>query len=223
MAKKKKTESVEGAEGEEAEAPKSKKKLIIMVTVIVLIGAFAAKTILLKPKPPTAAQVAAAASLADLKLENLCESHNDMPTKPLPADAAGTKSKDKGATTTTVAASDKMPAGPVDSASAATARSSASAGASSSAGAVRRELLLSRFFFPQGPAVLEDPATGSATANLGGWCLAVGRELPCRLEIAQGEQADRPSILYLDVETDRSVRVGGDVVELGRGTITIQG
>lgn len=90
-----------------------------------------------------------------------------------------------------------------------------------SGASVRRDLLLARFFFPQGPAVVEDPATGSATANLGGWCLALGRELPCRFEISQGEQADRPSILYLDVDTDRRVRVGGDVIEIGRGTLTI--
>ena len=83
------------------------------------------------------------------------------------------------------------------------------------------ELLLARFFFPQGPAVLEDPATGSATANLGGWCVALGRELPCRFEISQGEQAERPSTLYLDVDTDRRVRVGGDVIEIGRGTLTL--
>jgi trans-2,3-dihydro-3-hydroxyanthranilate isomerase len=85
----------------------------------------------------------------------------------------------------------------------------------------KRELLLARFFFPQGPAVLEDPATGSATANLGGWCIAMERQRPCRFEIAQGEQADRPSILYLDVDADQRIRVSGDVVELGRGTITI--
>ncbi|HVC31664.1 MAG TPA: PhzF family phenazine biosynthesis protein [Steroidobacteraceae bacterium] len=86
---------------------------------------------------------------------------------------------------------------------------------------VQREFLLARFFFPQGPALLEDPATGSATANLGGWCIALGRELPCRFEIAQGEQAARPSMLYLDVDADRRVQVSGDVVELGRGAITI--
>lgn len=85
----------------------------------------------------------------------------------------------------------------------------------------RRELLLSRFFFPQGPAVLEDPATGSATANLGGWYIAMNRERPVRIEIAQGEQTGRPSILYLDVEADRRVRVSGDVIELGRGTISL--
>jgi PhzF family phenazine biosynthesis protein len=85
----------------------------------------------------------------------------------------------------------------------------------------RRELLLARFFFPQGPAVVEDPATGSATANLGGWCIALGHELPCRFEISQGEQAERPSILYLEVDADRLVRVSGDVIELGRGTLTL--
>jgi flagellar basal body-associated protein FliL len=116
MAKKNKTESVEGAAGAEADAPKSKKKLIIMVTVIVLIGGFAAKSILLKPKPPTAAQVAAAAKLADVKLENLCASHNGLPTQPLPtgaADAKDAQPTDKGATTTTTSAAE-APAGPVD-------------------------------------------------------------------------------------------------------------
>jgi PhzF family phenazine biosynthesis protein len=94
-------------------------------------------------------------------------------------------------------------------------------GASSSSSGANRDLLLARFFFPQGPAVLEDPATGSATANLGGWCLAMERERPCRFEIAQGQQTGRPSILYLDVEPDRRIRVSGDVIELGRGNITL--
>ena len=100
-------------------------------------------------------------------------------------------------------------------------RAADSVNAPPSSGKVRREFLLARFFFPQGPAVLEDPATGSATANLGGWCIAMGRERPCRFEIAQGEQAERPSILYLDVDADQRVRVSGDVVELGRGSITL--
>jgi len=112
MAKKKKAESAEGAEGEDA--PKSKKKLIIMVTVIVLIGAFAAKTVLLKPKPPTPAQVAAASKLADVKLENMCASHNGLPEKPLPTDATTTAAA-KPATTSTTTAADATAAGPVDS------------------------------------------------------------------------------------------------------------
>jgi trans-2,3-dihydro-3-hydroxyanthranilate isomerase len=81
--------------------------------------------------------------------------------------------------------------------------------------------LLARFFFPKGSAVLEDPATGSATANLGGWCLATGRTLPCEFEIAQGEYTGRPSSLRLRVDADRQVQVSGDVVELGRGVVNL--
>jgi PhzF family phenazine biosynthesis protein len=81
--------------------------------------------------------------------------------------------------------------------------------------------LLARFFFPKGSAVLEDPATGSATANLGGWCLATGRTLPCEFEISQGEYTGRPSSLRLRVDAEGKVLVSGDVVELGRGTINL--
>ncbi|HUN25422.1 MAG TPA: PhzF family phenazine biosynthesis protein [Steroidobacteraceae bacterium] len=83
------------------------------------------------------------------------------------------------------------------------------------------ERVLARFFFPQGPAVLEDPATGSAAANLGGWCLAVGRALPCRFEIAQGEYTGRPSNLYLEVDSERRILVSGEVIELGRGMLEL--
>jgi trans-2,3-dihydro-3-hydroxyanthranilate isomerase len=78
---------------------------------------------------------------------------------------------------------------------------------------------LARFFFPQGAAILEDPATGSATANFGGWCLSMQRPLPVNLAIAQGELVGRPSSLFLRVDTDRSIFVGGDVIEIGRGAI----
>jgi len=80
---------------------------------------------------------------------------------------------------------------------------------------------LARFFFPSGAAMLEDPATGSATANFGGWWLAMNRPLPVRLEIAQGEQVGRPSSLYLEVTAERRIRVGGDVIDVGKGTVTI--
>ncbi|MGA2707263.1 MAG: PhzF family phenazine biosynthesis protein [Steroidobacteraceae bacterium] len=79
--------------------------------------------------------------------------------------------------------------------------------------------LLSRFFFPQGPAILEDPATGSATANLGGWWLAMKRPLPAALKVSQGELTGRPSTLYLQVDSERRIFVGGEVVDLGSGTI----
>jgi trans-2,3-dihydro-3-hydroxyanthranilate isomerase len=80
---------------------------------------------------------------------------------------------------------------------------------------------LSRYFWAQGGAVFEDPATGSACANLGGWWLVMNRSLPYKLMISQGEHIARPSTLYLDVDAQRQIRVGGDVVELGQGLITL--
>lgn len=81
--------------------------------------------------------------------------------------------------------------------------------------------MLARFFFPRGAALLEDPATGSATANLGGWMLAMQRTVPCRFEISQGECIERPSSLILEVDGERRILVSGTVIELGRGTITL--
>lgn len=78
-----------------------------------------------------------------------------------------------------------------------------------------------RFFFGSGGGVAEDPATGSACANLGGWLLASGAPLPVRRVVSQGAQVGRPSRLLLEVDAVRAVRVSGDVVELGRGTIRI--
>jgi trans-2,3-dihydro-3-hydroxyanthranilate isomerase len=84
------------------------------------------------------------------------------------------------------------------------------------------ERILARFFFAaDGGAVREDPATGSATANLGGWWLATESPLPARLTCSQGEQILRPSTLFLQVDQARQIRVGGDVVEIGRGTINL--
>jgi PhzF family phenazine biosynthesis protein len=80
---------------------------------------------------------------------------------------------------------------------------------------------LARFFFPSGSAILEDPATGSATANFGGWCLAMNRPLPLALEISQGEFAGRPSTLHLEVTAEGRIRVGGDVLEVGAGAMTL--
>jgi PhzF family phenazine biosynthesis protein len=81
--------------------------------------------------------------------------------------------------------------------------------------------ILARFFFPVGGAMLEDPATGSATANLGGWFIATGRGLPLEVEISQGEYAARPSTLHLQVDAERRIYVSGDVVELARGVVNL--
>jgi trans-2,3-dihydro-3-hydroxyanthranilate isomerase len=80
---------------------------------------------------------------------------------------------------------------------------------------------LARFFFPVGNSVREDPATGSAAANLGGWCLAIGKALPCEFDLAQGEYTGRPSSLRLSVDAERRIFVSGEVIELGRGTVSL--
>jgi PhzF family phenazine biosynthesis protein len=80
---------------------------------------------------------------------------------------------------------------------------------------------LARFFFPVGRSIFEDPATGSATANLGGWWLAQGRTLPATLRLSQGQEVRRASILHLEIGADRAIRVSGEVVELGRGSVNL--
>ena len=77
-----------------------------------------------------------------------------------------------------------------------------------------------RFFFPNHGAIIEDPGTGSACANLGGWLLATGAALPQRLALLQGDQVARPCRLGLEVTTARQIRVSGRVVEMGRGSVS---
>jgi trans-2,3-dihydro-3-hydroxyanthranilate isomerase len=81
--------------------------------------------------------------------------------------------------------------------------------------------LLVRFFFTQHGAVIEDPATGSACANLGGWHVATGKPLPVELTLRQGEYVGRPSRLGLRVAVDRHIYVTGSAIELGRGELTL--
>jgi trans-2,3-dihydro-3-hydroxyanthranilate isomerase len=75
-----------------------------------------------------------------------------------------------------------------------------------------------RFFFSIGGAVLEDPATGSACANLGGWHVARGRA-PIEATLRQGDAVGRPSRLGLRVDATGAIFVTGAVLELGRGTV----
>jgi len=78
-----------------------------------------------------------------------------------------------------------------------------------------------RFFFTTNGALLEDPATGSACANLGGWWIATGRRLPMSATLRQGDAVGRPSRLGLRVDEDQGIHVTGEVIELGRGTIDL--
>ncbi len=83
------------------------------------------------------------------------------------------------------------------------------------------DTVLARFFFTKHGAVIEDPGTGSACANLGGWLLATGAALPQALVVDQGEHVERRCRLGLQVGADRAIRVSGRVVEIGRGSIEL--
>jgi PhzF family phenazine biosynthesis protein len=80
---------------------------------------------------------------------------------------------------------------------------------------------VARFFFPKHGVITEDPGTGSACANLGGWLVATAQPLPQRLAIAQGNDVGRPSRLGLTVTAGKEILVSGRVIELGRGTVTL--
>ena len=81
--------------------------------------------------------------------------------------------------------------------------------------------VLARFFFLQHGALVEDPGTGSACANLGGWLIATGQSLPQQLVVHQGQAVNRPCRLGLEVTADRQIRVSGRVIELASGSLTL--
>jgi trans-2,3-dihydro-3-hydroxyanthranilate isomerase len=80
--------------------------------------------------------------------------------------------------------------------------------------------LEARLFFTQNAAAIEDPATGSACANLGGWFHANG-ERGIRRRVRQGAAVHRPSVLELALDDEGAIFVAGEVREIGRGTITL--
>jgi PhzF family phenazine biosynthesis protein len=79
-----------------------------------------------------------------------------------------------------------------------------------------------RFFFRKDTSVIEDPATGSACANLGGWFVV--REatlLPLQRTVWQGSRVGRPSKLQLHIDADMRIFVAGEVIEVGAGVFAI--
>jgi PhzF family phenazine biosynthesis protein len=79
-----------------------------------------------------------------------------------------------------------------------------------------------RMFATSGSMLEEDPATGSACANLGGWFVGRG-ERGLELTVAQGAQTGRPSLLRLGVGRAGEIRVGGLVTEVGSGVVAAAG
>lgn len=76
----------------------------------------------------------------------------------------------------------------------------------------------SRFFWTPDTGIAEDPGTGSAATNLGGWWIARHGDTPLTATIRQGSAINRPNVLRLTVEQG-VIRVGGQVIELGTGKL----
>jgi trans-2,3-dihydro-3-hydroxyanthranilate isomerase len=88
-------------------------------------------------------------------------------------------------------------------------------------------IVFSRMFAP-GFGVPEDPATGAASGPLGGYLVrygAVSAEAVSRVLSRQGVKMGRPSEIHISVTVhDReisSVRVGGQAVVVGEGTVRL--
>jgi PhzF family phenazine biosynthesis protein len=82
--------------------------------------------------------------------------------------------------------------------------------------------IVCRYFFTKdGGGVAEDPGTGSACANLGGWIISQQRARPADFTLEQGDAVKRACRLQLSIGADDSIHVGGRVIELGRGTIRL--
>lgn len=78
-----------------------------------------------------------------------------------------------------------------------------------------------RFFFTKYGSVIEDPGTGSACANLGGWFIVHKDPLPLAVKVLQGDQVGRPCRLGLKVDKDQRIFVSGRVIALGGGEINL--
>jgi trans-2,3-dihydro-3-hydroxyanthranilate isomerase len=82
---------------------------------------------------------------------------------------------------------------------------------------VAEDRFQTRFFFPTASGMSEDPGTGSACSNLGGYLVDSGEPLPSKFTVTQGEFINRLNLLQLSLRADGRVCVGGRVVEVARG------
>jgi trans-2,3-dihydro-3-hydroxyanthranilate isomerase len=78
-----------------------------------------------------------------------------------------------------------------------------------------------RFFFPTASGMGEDPGTGSACSNLGGFLLDRGEGSPSHFTVTQGEFIGRLNVLRLSLTAEKRIRVGGRCVQIGCGTLNL--
>ncbi len=74
------------------------------------------------------------------------------------------------------------------------------------------------FWMTDASSIAEDPGTGSACANLGGWWLATQGDRPLSANINQARLIKRPNLLKLKVDRGQ-IQVGGRVIEIGSGIL----
>lgn len=77
------------------------------------------------------------------------------------------------------------------------------------------ERVYSRMFFEQNGVMVEDGGTGSACANLGAYFISQN-QYPATKHIHQGNEMGRPNRLFLSVDDEQNIYVGGDVIEVGK-------
>jgi predicted PhzF superfamily epimerase YddE/YHI9 len=75
-----------------------------------------------------------------------------------------------------------------------------------------------RFMYLQNGAVLEDPGTGSACANLGGLHL-LQQKTPLACRVRQGVLLGRENVLYLEVNQQDDIWIGGQNCLMGEGQL----
>ncbi|WP_455483678.1 PhzF family phenazine biosynthesis protein [Haemophilus parahaemolyticus] len=82
------------------------------------------------------------------------------------------------------------------------------------------ETVYSRLFYTDNGTVIEDSGTGSACANLGAYYLSLN-QYPLQRQIFQGDYMGRPNRLYLKLDQQQTIYVGGQVIEVGEGQFSL--
>ncbi|WP_293933815.1 PhzF family phenazine biosynthesis protein [Iodobacter sp.] len=82
-----------------------------------------------------------------------------------------------------------------------------------------------RFFSCDAFTVYEDFGSGTGAANIAGWLLASGQSAPFSLRIEQGHTihrlVSRLSVILVEVDENRVIRVGGNAHRVGGGVIEL--
>ncbi|MGL4604395.1 MAG: PhzF family phenazine biosynthesis protein [Iodobacter sp.] len=87
------------------------------------------------------------------------------------------------------------------------------------------DLITMRFFSCDAFNVYEDFGSGTGAANVAGWMLASGQNPPFSLRIEQGHSIQRLvtrlSVILVEVDAQRAIRVGGSAFRVGGGSIEL--